>query len=131
MTCSGLCGPTGTRQHRPPPVAHGEGLPSAAAHYTPEPTACRSQARGASGSLRQEWTIPLQSVGNQLLAAVYIVGSAGERFVAHDVDGQSGDVRRAYHPADGKFLAQLVPPRFELIAQQRGRKGRVDESGGD
>jgi hypothetical protein len=32
---------------------------------------------------------------------------------------------------DGKRFAQLVPAGIELIAQERGREGRVDESGSD
>jgi hypothetical protein len=58
------------------------------------------------------------SSGDELLAAVDVVGGAGERGVGHDVDGERGDVGGADDAADRKCCPQLVAPLLELVAEQ-------------
>jgi hypothetical protein len=41
----------------------------------------------------------------ELLAAIDVVGGAGERRVRHDVDGKRGDVLGSYDPADRQRVA--------------------------
>ena len=57
------------------------------------------------------------TLGQELLAAVDIVGRAGQRGVGHDVHGEGGDVGRPDHAPDGQRGAQLVAARIEVIAQ--------------
>jgi hypothetical protein len=66
-----------------------------------------------------------------LLAAVDVVGRAGQRGVGHDVHGEGGDVGRPDHAPDGQRRAELVAARFEVVAEQRRGQRRVDETGGD
>ena len=68
---------------------------------------------------------------NELLAAVDVVRRAGERGVGHDVNGERGDVGRSDDPPDRERGTQLVAPRLESVAEQRGRQRGVDEAGGD
>lgn len=69
----------------------------------------------AEDRTRRPWRF---SVGEELLAAVDVVRGAGERAVAHDVHGESGDIGRADHPSDGKPRAQFLAPGIDLIPQQ-------------
>ena len=55
---------------------------------------------------------------DELLAAVDVVGGPGERRVAHDVDGERGDVIWPDDSSDGECRAQLVTPLFEVTAEQ-------------
>ena len=65
---------------------------------------------------------------DQLLAAVDVVGRAGERGVAHQVHGERGDVLRPDDAPDRQRGAQLLAARVELVAEQRRRQRRVDEA---
>src|SRR5512133_4399834 len=49
---------------------------------------------------------------DELLAAVDVVGRAGEGGVGHEVNGQRGDVRRSDDAPDGERGAQLLAPRL-------------------
>jgi hypothetical protein len=66
-----------------------------------------------------------------LLAAVDVVGRAGDRRVGHDVHGEGGDVVRPDHAPDGQCRAELVAALVEVPAEQRRGQRRVDEAGGD
>ena len=66
-----------------------------------------------------------------MLAAVDVIGSAGQGGVGHDVHGERGDVGRADHPSDRQRRAELVAASFEVLAEQRPGERRVDESGRD
>src|SRR5262252_3218715 len=69
--------------------------------------------------------------GDELLAAVNVVGCAGEGGVGHDVYGKCRDILRSHDPAYGECGAKLLAPIFKLIAEQLSRQRCVDESGGD
>ncbi len=60
---------------------------------------------------------------NELLAAVDVVGRAGERRVGHDVDGERGDVGGTDDAADRERRPQLVPALLEPVAEQRADSG--------
>ncbi len=68
---------------------------------------------------------------DELLAAVDVVGRAGERRVGHDVHGERGDVGRSDDASDRQRRAELLAALVELVAEQRRRQRRVDEPGGD
>ena len=68
---------------------------------------------------------------DELLAAVDVVGRAGERGVAHEVHGERRDVLRADHAPDRQRVAELSPPLVEPLTEQRRRQSRVDEAGSD
>src|SRR5690349_14089169 len=69
--------------------------------------------------------------GYQLLAAVDVVRGAGQRGVLHEVDGQGGDVGRPDDATDRQRRAEILAAPVEVVAEQPGRQGCVDESGGD
>ena len=56
--------------------------------------------------------------GDELLAAVDVVGRAGERRVGHDVHGKRGDVGRSHHAPDGQRNTELVAELVQVIAEQ-------------
>src|SRR3954462_2581370 len=69
---------------------------------------------------------------DELLAAVDVVGRAGEGRVGHEGNGERRDVGRSDHPADGERRAQLLAPGLESVGGEvRGRQRRVDEARGD
>jgi hypothetical protein len=51
-----------------------------------------------------------------LLAAVDVVGRAGDRRVRHKVHGGSGHVVASDHAPDGKCVAELAAARVKLVA---------------
>src|SRR4051812_34364570 len=53
--------------------------------------------------------------GDELLAAVDVVGRAGERRVGHEGNGERRDVGRPDHAADGERGAQLLAPGLESL----------------
>ena len=53
----------------------------------------------------------------ELLAAVDVVGRAGERGVGHEVHGECGDVGGSDDAADRERGAELVAALVELIAE--------------
>src|SRR3954447_20425873 len=72
-----------------------------------------------------------QSSGDELLAAVDVVGRAGECGVGHERNGERGDVGRSDDAADGQRRAQLLAPGFEsLVGEVRSRQRGGDEAGG-
>src|SRR3954449_132741 len=48
-----------------------------------------------------------------------VEGRAGDRGVDHQMDRERGDVGRTDDATDRQFRPQLLPPRLELVAQQR------------
>src|SRR5262249_38539837 len=56
------------------------------------------------------------SAGEELLAAVHVVGRAGESRVGHEVDGERGDVARFDDAPDGERGAELVAAVVEFVA---------------
>ena len=54
--------------------------------------------------------------GDELLAAVDVVGRAGEGRVGHDVHGEGGDVGRPNHAPDGKRSAELIAALVKVVA---------------
>src|SRR5436309_206089 len=58
------------------------------------------------------------SPGDELLATVDVVGRAGERFIAHEVHGEGGEVGGPDHAADGQRGTQLLAPVLEVIAEE-------------
>src|SRR5215472_6797134 len=68
---------------------------------------------------------------DELLAAVDVVRRARECRVAHDVNGQRGDVSRSDDAPDGQRRAELVAPLVEVVAEEGCREGSVNESCGD
>src|SRR5580658_3992101 len=82
-----------------------------------------------SGRYCSQWLLQLR--GDELLAAVNVIGCAREGSVGHDVYGERGHVRRSDHASDGERGAKLVATFVELIAQQFCGQRRVDEAGGD
>ena len=52
--------------------------------------------------------LPVASVRDELLAAVDVVGRAGERGVRHEVDGERGDVGRSDDASDRQRRAELL-----------------------
>ena len=63
-----------------------------------------------------------------MLAAVDVEGCAGDRGVGHEVDGRRGDVGRPDDAADRQRGAELLAALVDLIAEQRGRRRRVDKA---
>ncbi len=59
-----------------------------------------------------------KSSEDELLAAVDVVGRAGERRVGHHVDGERGDVGGADDAADRQCRPQLIAAFLESIAEQ-------------
>ena len=57
----------------------------------------------------------------ELLAAVYVGGRAGERRVDHEVHGERSHVGGSDDAADGERGAELLAPLVESIAEQRCR----------
>jgi hypothetical protein len=53
-----------------------------------------------------------------LLAAVDVVGRAGERRLGHDVHGKRGDVGRSDHAPDRQRNTELVAALVQVIAEQ-------------
>src|SRR3954452_25294149 len=75
----------------------------------PAPMPCEAPVTSATlGLIRR--ALPGRSARQQLLAAVDVVGGAGERRVGHDVHGERGDVGRAHHAADRQRGPELVAP---------------------
>ena len=58
------------------------------------------------------------SSGDELLPTVDVVRRAGERRIAHDVDGKRGDVGGPDDAADRERRSQLIPALVELISEQ-------------
>jgi hypothetical protein len=54
---------------------------------------------------------------DELLAAVDVVRRARECCVAHDVNGQCGDVSRSDDAPDGQRRAELVASLVEVVAE--------------
>ena len=54
---------------------------------------------------------------DELLAAVDVVRRARECRVAHDVNGQRGDVSRSDDAPDGQRRAELVAPLVQVVAE--------------
>src|SRR5271157_871039 len=93
-----------------------------------------AKLRCAADSLltRIQRTITDQSESrDKLLAAVDVVRRAGDCRVAHDVDGQRRDVSRPDDAPNGQRRTELVTPSVEVVAEDRCRKGRVDEACGN
>ena len=67
------------------------------------------------GAFRSKW--------DQLLAAVDVVGRAGERGVGHDVDGERGDVGRADDAPDRQRRAELLASGVQVVAEERADRG--------
>src|SRR6185312_5604066 len=65
------------------------------------------------------------------LAAVNVVRRAGYGGVRHEVEGQRGDILRSDDAPDRERRAQLVAALVEVVAEEPGGQGGVDESGGD
>ena len=59
----------------------------------------------------------MRSSRDELLAAVDIVRRARQCCVAHDVNGQRGDVSRSDDAPDGQRRAELVAPLVEVVAE--------------
>jgi hypothetical protein len=53
-----------------------------------------------------------------LLAAVDVVGRAGESRVGHDMHGKRRDVGRSDHAPDGQRNTELVAVLVQVIAEQ-------------
>src|SRR4051794_23274419 len=68
---------------------------------------------------------------HELLAAVDVVGRAGQGRVDHDVHRQRGDILGADDAADRDGLPEVLTTGLEVVAEQRRRQGRVDEARGD
>src|SRR5262249_56452490 len=81
-----------------------------------------------SGS-RAWWSSGPSSVGQELLAAVDVVGRAGEGGVGHEMHRQRRNVGWSHDATDGERGAKLCPARLELVAEDLGGEGRVDEGG--
>ena len=58
-----------------------------------------------------------ESSRDELLAAVDVVCRAREGCVAHDVNGQRGDVSRSDDAPDGQRGAELVASLVEVLAE--------------
>src|ERR1700727_1121725 len=71
------------------------------------------------------------SARKQLLAAVDVVGRAGDGRIRHEVNRERGDVGGTADRAGRERGAEFCAACVELIAEKRGRERRVDESGGD
>jgi hypothetical protein len=56
--------------------------------------------------------------GDELLAAVDVVGGAGQGRVDHDVDCEGSHVGRPDHAADRERGAELSPAHLEVVAEQ-------------
>ena len=54
---------------------------------------------------------------DELLAAVDVIGRAGDCCVTHDVDGECSDVRRPDDAPDGQRRAELITPLVEVVAK--------------
>jgi hypothetical protein len=67
---------------------------------------------------RSESHLRHDSPVHELLAAVDVVGRAGNRCVSHEVDGERGDVGRADHAPDGERRAELGTAGVQLVAEQ-------------
>ncbi len=57
------------------------------------------------------------------MAAVDVVGRAGDGRVDHEVNGERGDVRRSHHPPDRQLRSQLGAARLETVAEQPADRG--------
>ena len=66
-----------------------------------------------------------------MLPTVDVVRRASERRVAHNVDGERGDVSGPDDAADRERRPQLIAALLESISEQRCRQRSVDEAGGD
>ena len=77
--------------------------------------------RAAGGDVGAHRGSPLCRSGrcrlDELLAAVDVVGRAGERGVAHEVHGERGDVGGSDDTADRERGAQLPAALLELLAE--------------
>src|SRR5262249_8153441 len=69
--------------------------------------------------------------GDELLAAVDVVGRAREGRVYHDVYRERGDVGRSDDASDVERGEEVTATLFEVIAEKRSRQGCVDEAGSD
>ena len=56
--------------------------------------------------------------GDELLTAVDVVGRPREGPVAHDVDGQGGDVGWSHDAPNGQRDAELIPPLVEIVSKE-------------
>src|SRR5215831_3811981 len=83
-------------------------LSEAAACAISEPRQALSLYGGSSGS---------GSSRDELLAAVDVVRRTRECCVAHDVNGQRGDVSRSDDAPDGQRRAELVASLVEVVAE--------------
>ena len=54
------------------------------------------------------------------MAAVDVVGRAGDSGVGHQVHGERGDVGRPDHAPDGERAAELIAAVAEVIAEEAG-----------
>ena len=71
---------------------------------------------------------PCSRSRDELLATIDVIGRPCQGRVAHDVNGQRGDISRPDDAPDGQRRAELAPPLFEVIAEQRFRQRRIDET---
>src|SRR6266516_7618651 len=88
-----------------------------------------SDDRGISRSVLSRRT--RRSSRDELLPAVDVVGRTRQCRVAHDVNGQRGDVSRPDDAPVGQRRAELVASLVEVVAEEGCREGSVDESCGD
>jgi hypothetical protein len=56
------------------------------------------------------------STFHELLTAVYVEGRPGDRCVGHEVDGQCGDVGRAYDASDRQRRTEVLASRVQFVA---------------
>ena len=68
--------------------------------------------------------------GDELLPAIDVVSRAGENLIDHDVNGERSHVGWPDDPPDGKSGAELIAAGVEIIAEERCRQRRVDETRG-
>src|SRR5919199_3728530 len=67
----------------------------------------------------------MSSARDELLAAVDVVGGAGERGVDHDVHGECGNVPGTDDAPDGQRVAELLAALFKVVAQRPYPRSRV------
>jgi hypothetical protein len=68
-----------------------------------------------------------RSALDELLATVDVESRASDGGVRHQVDGESGDVLRAYDTPYRQGCPELLAPRVEAISEDRRGQGRVHE----
>ena len=89
------------------------------AYTTPKPpTLNPREVLAFRGPASRYGTTPIiPALLNELLAAVDVVCRPGERGVAHDVNGECGNVRRLDDTPDGQRRPELGAPLIEIAAE--------------